>query len=260
MKQTFLGSLEEMSRVVCALILREMKTRFGRNRFGYVWALLEPIAYVAIFLAIRSQVSAQIPFGENLLLFLMTGLLVFRVFVSISGRGTDSIRSNKSMLAYPPVKPIDVILARVILEVLTMLVVLFVFFSFMTFTAESKIIINYNTFAAAISVLILLSTGLSIFNAVFVILWPTWDRIWGLIRLPLLLCSGVFYVPKSLPPNAQAVLQWNPVLHCVEWLRTSTYVTYDALLSKTYVISFAVILVAIGLGLERTQRAVIMSQ
>lgn len=251
--------LDVMGRVISAMILRETKTRFGRNKFGYLWAIVEPAAYIAIFLIVRSQLNARVPFGENLLLFMLSGLLTFRVFASVSGRALSAITANKAMLAYPPVKAIDVIFARIILETLTMLIMLMLFFGFLIITTATKVIVNYDSFAAAIAVLFLLSAGIGTFNAVFSVIWPAWERVWGIIRLPILLLSGIFYVPKSLPPIAQDVLWWNPIIHVVEWFRTATYVAYDPLLSKPYVIGFAVFALTLGMGLERLYRSKILS-
>jgi len=40
--------------VVFALFLRELKTRFGAYKFGYVWLLLEPMAHVIVLSLIFS--------------------------------------------------------------------------------------------------------------------------------------------------------------------------------------------------------------
>ncbi|MBC7312962.1 MAG: ABC transporter permease, partial [Rhizobium sp.] len=33
-------------RIVSALLIREMSTRFGNKPGGYIWALLDPVAHV----------------------------------------------------------------------------------------------------------------------------------------------------------------------------------------------------------------------
>lgn len=243
-----------MTRVIVALVLRETKTRFGQNKLGYLWAILEPVAYVAIFVLIREQIRAAVPFGVSLFLFILTGLLTFRIFVSISSRALSAITANKPLLGYPPVKPTDVIIARVLLESLTMFIVLIIFYAFLALTSDQKIIVHHEKWAGAVAAVFLLSAGIGTFNAVFVVIWPTWQRIWSLLRLPLLLLSGIFYVPSSLPPAAQEILWWNPVLHCTEWFRTATYISYDPLLDRGYVITFGLATMAVGLVLERLNR------
>jgi capsular polysaccharide transport system permease protein len=256
---TWATQIGGMSRVITAMILRDIKTRFGRNRFGLVWVLLEPILFLAGFLMLRFFLETRVPFGQNMALFLLTGILVFRTFSSIATRAQASLTANRALLAYPPVKPFDIIAARICLETMVMFVVWVIFFGLLAAWSEQKVIVHFDRFFEATSALVLLSASMGVFNAVMAALSATWERIWPLIRLPLLFLSGIFYVPILMPPWVQAIIWWNPVLHCVEWLRTATYVTYDPLLDKSYVLIFSSVVLALGLLIERGYRHVILS-
>jgi capsular polysaccharide transport system permease protein len=242
------------TRVWMALVLRESKTRFGRNRFGFVWALVEPLVYVGGFLMLRSFLQESIPFGQDLALFLVTGLLAVRMFLAIASRGLGAIVSNLALIAYPPVKPLDVIVARVILETLTMYVIWTISLTLLSMLVEGKIIANHTRFLAAMASLTFLALSVATFNGVVAVLWPAWERIWGMIRLPLLLLSGVFFVPLAMPPAMQAVLWWIPTLHAIEWLRTGIYMTYEPMLSIPYLLGFSAVTLCTALVLERVYR------
>lgn len=249
-----LHGLNISQRVIIAIILRETKTRFGKNKLGYLWAIIEPSAYVALLLFIRDKMHASIPFGENLFLFLLTGILVYRVFISVAGRALNAISANHALLTYPLVKPLDTIFARIILEIITMLIVLTIFFLLLSVFSNYTIIHHPQRFAFAICALMFLSTGVGVLNAVVSVILPTWERFWGLIKFPLLILSGVFYIPKSMPPMVQNILVWNPILNCVEWIRSASYLDYDPLLDKSYVLWFSSICLCLGLVLERKYR------
>ncbi len=242
------------ARVWMALVLRESKTRFGRNRFGFVWALVEPMVYVSVFIMIRGFLQESIPFGQDLALFLVTGLLAVRTFLAIATRGLGAIVSNLALIAYPPVKPLDVIVARVILETLTMYVIWAISLALLSMLIEGKIIANHARFLAAMAALTFLSLSVATLNGVVAVLWPTWERVWGLLRLPLLILSAVFFVPLAMPPAMQSVLSWNPVLHAIEWLRTGIYMTYEPLLSIPYLLGFSAVTLCTALVLERAYR------
>lgn len=252
--------LRSMGRVIVALMLRETKTRYGRSRFGYLWAVVEPTIYIGFFLAIRSLVrGATGAFGDSLILFLITGLIVVRVFLAVSSFTTASITANKALLTYPPVKPIDVIVARFLLESLTMLFVAVAFLSVIALVLERNILPNYVNFATALLVTFFLAGSMGLFNAVLTVLFSTWQQIWSVLRLPLVIMSGIFYLPTELPPQYQDILWWNPVLHCVEWLRTGAYVTYKPLLDHAYPLVFALLFLAAGLAMERIYRFRLLS-
>ena len=259
LSSSFLDQLRVMSRVIVALILRETKTRFGKHRLGYVWALIEPAVFILIFGVLRTAIRDRIPFGESILLFIIPALLLVRIFIGLAGHMGASISANKALLAYPPVKPPDVIIARFLLEMLTMSLLIAIFFVLMAWIAEIEVIIYFHSFAASITALFLLCVGMGAFNAVVSVLWPAWERIWRFSSLPILILSGVFFVPKSLPPAYQYWLSFNPVLHCVEWMRTATYLTYDPLLDRPYPIMFGLVTLVIGLALERLYRYKLLS-
>ena len=246
-------------RVWVALILRESKTRFGRNKLGFLWALIEPLAYVGMFLVIRGALRDRIPFGQDMALFLVTGILTFRMFMAVTSRGLGAIVSNLALIAYPPVKPLDVIMARVVLETLTMYVIWAITLGLLSIFIEGEVIADHAKLVAALAALTYLSFSFATLNGVLGVLWPTWERIWGLFRFPMFITAGIFFLPVSMPPAMQAVIEWNPVLHAIEWVRTAIYMTYEPLLSIPYLLGFSTLALCVALVLERGYRYVIYS-
>ncbi|MFD2237986.1 ABC transporter permease [Aureimonas populi] len=242
------------SRVVTAVVLRETKTRFGKSRLGYLLAIIEPLAFVGIFIGLRALIGRHVPFGESLVLFFLTGLLVFRIFLAISGRVASGISGNKALLAYPPVKVNDILFARLLLEMLTMYVVFALCFGALAFVSDRAVIVHPVVMAEALAAVTFLSFGLGVLNAVLSVLLPMWTMVFSLLRIPLLLASAVFYLPSSLPHWVQEILWWNPLLHCVEWMRSGTYLVYDPLLDKWYPLLVGLVMLVAGFALERLYR------
>lgn len=76
-----------------------------------------------------------------------------------------------------------------------------------------------------------------------------------ILTRPLFFLSGIFYVPSQLPPEAIAILKWNPVLHLVEWTRTGYYSNYGSVvLDKSYPLGIAILFILLGLLGERIYR------
>ena len=127
-QNTFWNQLALNGRVITAIVLRETKTKFGRYKFGYAWAFVEPIVYVSLFVLVRQFVSANSAVGAQMVIYIVTALLAFRMFMAIGNSAMKAIASNRALLAFPPVKPVDCIIARVILEALTMAVIWLIFY------------------------------------------------------------------------------------------------------------------------------------
>jgi capsular polysaccharide transport system permease protein len=60
------------------------------------------------------------------------------------------------------------------------------------------------------------------------------------------------FVASNLPDKLAVPLSYNPVLECVEWMRTAYYETYsDRLVSEQYIIAFGLVTLCLGLTAER---------
>ena len=84
-------------------------------------------------------------------------------------------------------------------------------------------------------------------------------RAWLGIQIGLLILmylgSGAFIVPTSLPQYIRDFIWFNPMFHCVEWLRSAYYEGYGVgLLNKEYVVGFATSILFLGLVAERSIR------
>ena len=82
-------------------------------------------------------------------MFVLTGVLVFRAFSSIASRSMSALTANRALLAYPPVKPLDMILSRILLETMVMFVIWMIFFTMLAATSQQKVIVHGEVFAQA---------------------------------------------------------------------------------------------------------------
>ncbi|MDR6757551.1 capsular polysaccharide transport system permease protein [Mycoplana sp. BE70] len=252
--KSFGYALKENGRVIAALIIRSSVTRFGESRIGYLWTLAEPAIYVGMFLSMHGFVRSSLPFGDSAMLFFLTGVIGFRMTNLIARKSANGLSHNQAMLTYPLVKPLDTIVAAFILEVIIWMIVCTLFIFFMYVGLDRKIIVYPLQFGAAILAIAFFAFALAVFNATFGTLVPLWSKMLSYANIPLMLASGVVFVPATLPPSVLAIISWNPFLHCVEWFRSATYLDYNSVLDKSYLLSASTVLLVIGLTLERVYR------
>src|SRR5690606_41248067 len=92
--------------VIFALVLREMRARFGQLRLGALWVFLEPVAHMAAlstFLVLRSHPSP----GYDFLVWLIVGLAPFLLFMNIALTLMGSVITNKVLFSYKQIEPSD---------------------------------------------------------------------------------------------------------------------------------------------------------
>ncbi|MEH6547542.1 MAG: ABC transporter permease, partial [Sneathiella sp.] len=181
--------------------------------------------------------------------------LTLEYFTKLSRSLMTTFNANQALLTYPLIKEVDTLFARLILISATYILIMLLFYSGLMmlnlaeFPAQPVILLQ------AFCVTGLLGLGFGTLNAVIISMWDSWQQIEKILTRPLFFLSGIFYVPSQLPPEAIAILKWNPVLHLVEWMRTGYYYNYDSsVLDKSYPLVIATVLVLLGLLGERIFR------
>ncbi|MEI6537228.1 MAG: hypothetical protein WCN98_17935, partial [Verrucomicrobiaceae bacterium] len=168
-------------RVVGALIRREMRAHGGESRLGYLWAVIEPILHLLAYLVIFEYIiKRRSPLGGSVPLFLLTGIVPYFFYSKMATYVSGAIVSNKSLLNLPPVKPIDVVVARVVLESATYLFATFIMFTGL-FLAGNADAIPYDPLAVmqACTLAICLGLGVGMINIVIQSFFHNWMAMFG---------------------------------------------------------------------------------
>ena len=245
------------ARVVGALVLREARVRHGRTRFGYLWAIVEPVFYVIMLSAMFSAFRGKPPFGESMGVFFATGILSYHLFRNLTQQLGAAFEQNKPLFNYPPIQQIDAILARVILEVASWLVIVTLVMTFVIVVLDGPLPNNIPRVALAASLVILMAFGIGLINAVIRRKYVAWGIMYNVATSPLLFISCVFYTLESIPSEYRWYLAWNPLVHGVEGIRMGYYLNYrSSALDLNYLLWVGVITTFVGLFLERFTRSV----
>lgn len=239
-------------RVIIALMLRELRTRFGRTQMGYLWAVLEPVTYIATMTFIFDLFGRPPRIGDSWPVFFATGVLTFLTYRKLSSSLANAFTANQSLLVYPIVKPIDTLAARALLEFATKLVVILIVFAGIIVLLNAPLPTRPEHMIVALVLMAVLGFGIGTISAVITRKMPSWPHIDSIIQRPLIFISGVMFVPDSLPNNIREWLEWNPILHGIEWMRYGYYDTYRAdTIDIMYLAWWAFGATLVGLAAER---------
>jgi capsular polysaccharide transport system permease protein len=239
-------------RVLLALMLREMSTRYGRNPGGYFWALVEPLAMIMV-LAIGFSLLLRNPsLGNSFLLFYATGFLPFTMFMRTSLYVQTALRYSRPLLNYPVVSWFDVTMARAITNGLTMcMTAVFLFAGILGYIPGVQTL-EPAPIAAAFLAAFVLGIGVGLMNGVLAGFFPVWATLWNIATAPIFILSGVIWIFEDLPPLGQQVLVWNPLVHILGQARSGFFPTYGPqYLDLVYVWGLALVALALCLLLMR---------
>lgn len=248
------GSLTQLQ-VVHALLLRETKTRFGATHLGYLWAVAEPLVWIATFSVFYGLFGHLAQPGLPLVAFLTTGIIPFSLFRDTASRCLTAIEANKGLLFYPQVRPLDLVLARVLLEVVTHLFAMAVIMGGLAIYYGPPRVEDWLEMLTGLGLASglgasfgLLFCGLSVFS-------PTVERLFPSLIRPFFWISAVFHPVESLPRGFRDFLLLNPLVHAIEMTRDGWFPGYEVRhLDPWYAASWILVMLFFGLSLERVAR------
>lgn len=241
-------------RVILAIMLRNIRTRFFGHGLGFMVAIGWPFIHISLLLILHSWAERAAPYGESLILFFATGLAPLMAFLYISRFTMTSVQNTRPLLSFPVVKITDLLFAGAILEVLSSCCSLLVLVIALEAIGISSIPLYPVQAAFALGTAMLLGIGWGIVNSLIAMAAPTWMTVNSLITIFLYATSGIFFLPSALPHTIRYILSFNPVLQVVEWMRSAYFDGYESILDKPYALGCAVMLVFIGLAVERIFR------
>lgn len=237
--------------VVFALLMREMKTRFGSYRLSYAWAVLEPLAHVAVFAIIFGYIIGRTIPGVNYPLFIITGIMPWLMFTNMLNRGMHAISANKALFNYRQLRPLDTIAARMLLEGLIH-VGTFAFLLLLAWWTGIEFRIHEPLrIIAAFGLLFALSVGLALPMCYVATLYPELAKVVPMIMRPLYFMSGIFFSLTLVPMEYHAYLDWNPVLQSSEMIRSAIFTNIQTFEDPSYLVMIAIPLLAFGLSFFR---------
>lgn len=239
---------QKTGRTILALVLREMSTTFGRSPGGYLWAVLEPVAAIALLTVIFSIAFKSPALGSNFPLFYATGYLPFALFLDVTNKTAASLRFSKPLLSYPAVTFLDAILARFLLNFITHIIVAYIVLIGIFVAFEIRSVASFPHLINAFSMAGCLALGVGTFNCYLITRFQVWERVWMILTRPLFIISGVFFTPENIPEFYRGYLMWNPIVHPISEMRRGIYSTYDGTyVSPIYIYGIAAVTFAIGL-------------
>ncbi len=259
--------LTQIKKVIIAIFIRELNTRFGKYRLGYLWALLEPLSIIVLFVLIRGILAGslrgatdKIIYHVDYPLFLAAGIIPFFMFRHIVTQVMNSIEANKGLFYYQPVKPIDAMIARWILEGIIFSVVWVVIFFMLACLGFSTEIKDPLGLLGIYLLLYLFSFSVGLVLCIVVNIFEELKNIVPPVMMFLFFTSGVFFSINMIPPKFQVFLLWNPVLHFIELSRVNFFPLYRAdAVSLEYVTFSTIVVLWLGLSLYKIKIKEVLS-
>lgn len=252
LKTPITRSLAIQLRVIHALVLREVITRYGRHGLGVLWIVLEPMAFTLGVTGLWHIAKLHTVSNIPIIGFAITGYSSVLMWRNTANRCSKAIEPNLTLMYHRNVKVIDIFLSRIILE----------------WVGATASIITLTLIFSGIGVMDLPSDMWSVIGGWLLLAWfslglglivgavsersETFERTWHVITYLMFPLSGAVYMVAWLPKAAQDAIVWLPMVHGVEMIRHGYFgeavLTHE---NPAYFAAANVTLMLIGLALVR---------
>ena len=246
------AALAIQRRVLHALLMREIITRFGRQNLGVLWIFLEPMIFTlgvaTLWFAADMNHGSSIP----IFAFAVTGYSSVLLWRNCATHSLGALAANRSLLFHRNVRVIDVFLTRSILEIagattsFAVLATVFVALGWMGPPLDALQVVfawfMLAWFGTALAFVIGAGTAYS----------HVVEKLWQPASYLLFPISGAAFMVDWLPRSMQDFVLLLPMVHGVEMLREGYFGnvvrTHHDL---SYMASWCLLLSLLGLYLVR---------
>lgn len=243
------------TRVIGALMVRELTTRFGRENIGFLWIMAEPLLFASLVGTLWYFMKGPTEHGISVVAFCVSGYIPLVLFRHSVSRAVGLFKANMSLMYHRQIKIIDFILVRFIIEFIGHLmaylfiaVPLWMLGIFPTPYHLGFFLLGwlyYSFFTLSVSFILAPLSEMSEVLEKFI-------PVTTYIMIPF---SGAFYMVSWMVPQARGVLLYSPPVHGMEMMRFGIFGHHmTPYFDYFYPLAVSAVFLAVGLALCRRIR------
>lgn len=212
--------------VISALLYREAVTRFGRYKMGVFWMLTEPLISVIVIGLVLGPIVGRTAPDMPYAFFLLNGFVLYQTFMSSMMSGMNAIDSNRGLLVFPKVQPLDLLIARFLFELGTSMMSFIVFCLIGMWFGIQLSLGSLHILLVSFIMTGMLGSGLGLILCVASAFYESAEKMVAFIKRPMIFMCCVLYPLYGLPTSVQNLLLYNPLVHTIELSRKSLFPLY----------------------------------
>lgn len=206
-------------RVIHALMIRELNTRYGRENIGFLWIMVEPLLFAGLVATIWRIWKGPEEHGISIVAFVVSGYIPITLFRHGISRSALVFTANSSLMYHRQIKVLDFVFVRFIIELLGgMMAYVFIagvliIFDLFPVPADLGLLIAgwflYATFSMSLCFIVAPLSEMS----------DVLEKFIPVITYIMIPFSGLFTMSAWLTPTAREFLMWSPFVNGMEMMR-----------------------------------------
>jgi capsular polysaccharide transport system permease protein len=256
MLSSLVGSFRIQARVIWALILRELHTRYGRENLGYLWIVGEPTMFCVGVAIMWTAIRPAHEHGIPMTAFVITGYIPLTMWRHSVSRSVKAFDVNGALLFHRQVTPLDIILARVILEIYGSIVAGLIVGGAACVMGYMEFPYDWGLVYLGLFYLAFFCLGCALLFSALSERSDLIEKIIGPITYLSIPFSGAFSMVDWVSPRFQDILLYSPCVNAVELIRSGVFgpslkVHYDVTYTSWSCAALLIVALALTLGTRR---------
>jgi capsular polysaccharide transport system permease protein len=242
-------------RVIGALMVRELVTRFGRENIGFLWVMAEPLMFAVLVGVMWRFMKGPEEHGVSVIAFVASGYIPLTLFRQAVMRVVRVFTVNSSLMYHRQIKVVDFVLVRFLIEMIgAMMAYVFVAALLMALN-EFPIPADMGALLMGWFLYCLFTFSLCLVLAPLSEMSDVLEKIMPVTTYIMIPFSGTFNMVAWLTPGAQNAMYYSPFVHGMEMMRYGIFGgRVNAQWDVTVPIAASMFFLLIGLAMCRRVR------
>lgn len=207
------------SRVIHALMIRELHTRFGRENIGFLWIMVEPLLFAGLVAIIWRFMKGPEEHGIGIIAFVVTGYIPITLFRHGVSRSVSIFVANSSLMYHRQVKILDFVLARFVIELIGSMMAYVFIASVLILFDEFPIPAEPGLLVAGWALYAFFTLSLCFMIAPLSEMSEVLEKFMPVVTYIMIPFSGLFTMASWLTPTMRDYLLWSPFVNAMEMMR-----------------------------------------
>jgi capsular polysaccharide transport system permease protein len=210
-------------RVIHALIIRELNTRYGRENIGFLWIMAEPLLFAGLVALIWRYMKGPEQHGVNIIPFIVTGYIPITLFRHSVARCVMLFQANGSLMYHRQIKVLDFVFVRFFIEMLG---------GMMAYVFIGTVLACFDLFPIPANVGLLIAGwalySVFVLSLCFIIaplseMSDALEKFIPVITYVMIPFSGLFSMASWLTPQFREYYLWSPFVNAMEMMRSGIW-------------------------------------
>lgn len=243
------------TRVIHALMLRELHTRFGRENIGFLWIMVEPLLFAGLVAIMWRYMKGAEEHGVSIVAFVVTGYIPITLFRHAVSRSISIFVANSSLLYHRQVKILDFIFVRFVIEMLGGMMAFVLIASVLSLFDAFPVPADFGMLIGGWVLYSLVTLSICFIVAPLSEMSDVVEKFVPVLTYIMIPFSGSFNMVSWLTPAVRDYMLWSPFVNAMELMRGGVWgESLQVFYNVWQPIGFSMVCMVIGLALCRRVR------